>query len=84
MTDPTSITDLRRPISFSIDGERYRTEVRRQRAEDLLRLAARDPANFDLAEVADNGRTHRYSDDDFVTVREGSRFVSIRQSAPVA
>lgn len=86
MTEGTRVTELRQPVSFTIDGEPYRVEARRQRAVDLLRLAGRDPASFDLAKLTGGGdrRTQRYNDNDSLTVHEGDRFVSIRQSAPVA
>ena len=76
--------DERRPIVFTIDGTRYESTVRRQRAADLLRLAGLDPAACDLREVEGEGRGHKYQDDDIVTLRDGAQFVSVRQSAPVA
>ena len=49
-------------------------------------LAGRDPAAFDLGEIEgkDRLRTRRYLDDELVEIHKDARFVSIRQSAPVA
>ena len=86
MNDPSRVVDHRRLVPFSIDGEEFRTADVSQRAYDLLRLAGRDPAVFDLGEIQDRGRPHtkRYRDDDIVAIHRDARFVSIRQSAPVA
>ena len=44
------------------------------------------PAVFDLGELEGKERpqTKRFADDDIVRIRKDARFVSIRQSAPVA
>ena len=79
------VTELHRPIEFTIDGRRESTTVRRQLAADLLRLVGLDPARYDL------GRLHkhdhqptRFADDEIVEIHQGDRFVSIRQRADVA
>ena len=86
MTDSPTADRGRRGIAFTVDGQEFKTDIRRQRAEDILRLAHLDPAMFDLGELHgdEHIRTQHFSDDEFVTVRQGSRFVSIRQAAPVA
>lgn len=83
-TDDT-VTDLRRPIHFTIDGRRYETRTRKQPAADLLRLAGLDAARYDLG-VLRGHHPHptRFADDDIVTIHEAERFVSIRHSADVA
>lgn len=80
-----NLSELHRPIEFTIDGGRHTTTVRRQPAADLLRLAGLDPARYDL------GRLHghrpeptRFTDDEIVEIHRGDRFVSIRQRADVA
>lgn len=86
MTELSDVLDIGRLIPFTIDGTRYETDQVRQRAAALVRLAGLDPAAFDLGEIKgnDSRRTRRYNDDDVVTIRKGARFVTIRQSAPVA
>ena len=86
MTETTNVVELGRLIPFTIDGEPYETADISQRAADLLVLAGRDPAAFDLGEIEgkDRLRTRRYLDDEFVEIHKDARFVSIRQSAPVA
>ena len=86
MTDPSKVVEIRRLIPFTIDGDPYETADISQQAADLLRLAGRDPANFDLGELEgkDWPRTRKYRDTDMVTIHKDARFVSIRQSAPVA
>ena len=80
-TDP-----LRRTIPFTIDGEPFETSDLSQRASALLELAGLDPVQFDLAEIeGKEGPTpKRFADDDIVAITKDARFVSIRQSAPVA
>jgi len=84
MTDH-NITELRKPIDFTIDGRSYKTHVRRQPAADVLRLAGLDPARYDLG-VLRGHQPHpvRFADSDVVEIHQGERFVSIRQSADVA
>lgn len=79
------VTELHRPIEFTIDGRPERTSVRRQLAADLLRLVGLDPAHYDLGRL--HGHQHkptRFADDDIVEIHQGDRFVSIRQQADVA
>ena len=86
MTEPSNVVEMGRLIPFTIDGDPYKTADVSQRAAALLRLAGLDPAAFDLGEIEgkDRPRTKRYRDDDIVAIRKDARFVSIRQSAPVA
>ena len=75
-----------RRVPFTIDGQSYETSDLSQRAAELLRLAGLDPAVFDLGELEgkDRPQTKRFTDDEIVRIRKDARFVSIRQSAPVA
>ena len=80
-----NVSELHRPIRFTIDGRHYTTTDHKQPARDLLRLGGLDPAHFDLGELKGNRpEPVRYSDDTIVQVHEKSRFVSIRHSADVA
>lgn len=85
MNDIHKVTDLHRPIEFTIDGRPEKTTVRKQPAADLLRLAGLDPALYDLGELRGH-QPHpvRYTDTDVVEIHPGARFVSIRQRADVA
>lgn len=86
MTETANVVELGRLIPFTIDGDPYETADLSQRAEALLCLAGRDPAAFDLGEIEGKDRPHtkRYRDEEIVSIRKDARFVSIRQSAPVA
>ena len=86
MTEPSNVVEMGRLIPFTIDGDPYKTADVSQRAAALLCLAGLDPAAFDLGEIEgkDRPRTKRYSDAEIVAIRKDARFVSIRQSAPVA
>ena len=86
MTENANVVELGRLIPFTIDGDPYETVDISQRAAALLVLAGRDPAAFDLGEIEGKDRPHtkRYRDDDLVEIHKDARFVSIRQSAPVA
>ena len=84
MAEPT---DIRRPrtISFTIDGRPYVTADDEQTARELLLLAGLDPSGYDLAEIHGNSpKPKRFADDDVVHIKEGSKFISIRQRAEVA
>jgi len=45
------VSELHRPIEFTIDGRSYTTTDHRQTAAALLRLAGLDPSRFDLGEL---------------------------------
>lgn len=76
----------RRLIPFTIDGGPYETDDLSQRASELLKLAGLDSDGYDLGEV--EGKEHLetkwYQDNEIVEIRKDARFVSRRQSAPVA
>lgn len=85
MSDDDNVRELGRAIRFTIDGEAFTTDDRRQLAADLLRLAGLEPTLYDLGELrGERPQTRRFADEDVVTVRPGARFVSIRHSADVA
>ena len=86
MTERSTTTPPRRRIRFTIDGKPFTTDDPSQRASALLRLAGLDPAIFDLGELEgkDRPQTKRFDDDELVSIARGARFISIRQSAPVA
>ena len=86
MTKPSNFEPSRRRIPFTIDGQPFTTDDLSQRASELLRLAGLDPAIFDLGELVGKERpqTKCFVDDEIVNIVKDARFISIRQSAPVA
>lgn len=86
MTESSNFKPSRRLIPFTIDGQPFTTDDLSQRASALLRLADLDPAIFDLGELVgkEHPQTKRFADDELVNIVKDARFVSIRQSAPVA
>ncbi|MDE0200008.1 MAG: hypothetical protein OXK78_17505 [Caldilineaceae bacterium] len=86
MTESSNFKPSRRLIPFTIDGQAFTTDDLSQRASALLRLADLDPAIFDLGELVgkEHTQTTRFADDELVNIVKDARFVSIRQSAPVA
>ena len=86
MTKDSNIELSQRNIPFTIDGQPFTTDDLSQRASALLSLAGLDPAIFDLAELVGKERpqTKRFDDNEIVPIVKDARFVSIRQSAPVA
>lgn len=86
MTTPTDLKPSERHIPFTIDGQPFTTDDLSQHASALLRLAGLDPAIFDLGELVgkEHPETKRFADDEVVTIVKDARFISIRQSAPVA
>lgn len=72
-------------ITFTIDGKAFTVEDGLQTAAALLRLAGLDPSGYDLAEIRPGGaEPKRYKDDQPVRVKDGDKFVSIRERAEVA
>ena len=86
MTEISKVEPTRRRIPFTIDGQPFTTDDPSQRASALLRLAGLDPAIFDLGELVgkEHPQTKRFADDEIVSIVKDARFISIRQSAPVA
>lgn len=71
-------------ITIVIDGQAFSTRDDDQEAASLLRLAGVNPAEYDLAKVKHNGETHVYRDEKVLNLKDGDKFVTVRQSAPVA
>ena len=86
MTESSNTERTRRRIPFTIDGQPFTTDDPNQKASALLRLVGLDPATFDLGELVgrDRPQRKRFADDEIVSIVKDARFVSIRQSAPVA
>jgi hypothetical protein len=72
-------------IRFTIDGRSFTTDDADQHAADLLKLAGLDPAGYDLAEIRPGAhKPHEFADNALVHIKDGAKFVSIRQRAEVA
>lgn len=81
-----SAADNKKPkgVRFTIDGRPFTLTEDKQEASALLRLAGLDPAGYDLAEIRPGGKQQRYEDDTRINIKDGDKFVTIRQSAEVA
>lgn len=72
-------------VDFTIDGRPFSTTDSKQLASALLLLAGLDPDGYDLAEIRPgHAEPKRFADDHPVHIKDGDKFVTIRQSAPVA
>lgn len=76
--------ESRNKLTITIDGEPFTTRDDDQVAATLLRLAGVNPAEYDLAKIKGNGEYHVYRDERVIDLREGDRFVTVKQQAPVA
>lgn len=84
MSEPTPIRQSK-TVTFTIDGRPFTVDDRKQTAAGLLGLAGLDPAGYDLGEVRPgNPEPKRFKDDQPVNIKDGDRFVSIRERAEVA
>ena len=83
---PSNVKPIGRRIPFTIDGEPYTTDKPTQPAFALLQLAGLDAKTFDLGELIgkEHPSTKRFADEEPVKIVKDARFISIRQSAPVA
>ncbi len=85
MPDSTHVTKRPTSVKFTIDGRPFSTTDSKQAASALLRLAGLDPSGYDLAELRPgHAEPKRLADDDIVHIKDGDKFVTIRQSAEVA
>jgi hypothetical protein len=75
----------RKTVPITIDGREFEVELgRHQTAADLLELAGLNPAGYELAEVLGHGEVRTFQVDQVVDIKAHEKFVSIRQTAPVA
>ncbi len=72
-------------VPITIDGRRYEVEEGRHLTPaQLLQLAGLDPAGYELGRLVGHGEVRKFADDEVVDVRAEEKFVSVRQTAPVA
>ena len=72
-------------ITITIDGRQFTLDERKQTAQDLLMLAGLAPASYDLGELRPgNPEPKRFKDDQQIVLKDGDKFVSIRERAEVA
>ena len=71
---PTALTPKK--LKIIIDGNTFSITDRDQEAASLLRLANRDPHEFDLFLVKANGVEAKIRDSQIVNLKDGERFVT--------
>lgn len=71
-------------VRFQVDGRHFTSREADVTAAHVLQLAGLDPTLYDLAPVVHHSPTTVYQDQDVVHLRNGDRFVSVRQTAQVA
>jgi hypothetical protein len=83
MTDTSN--HKRHQVHFTLDGRKLVADTDRMAAAAILRLGGLDPAGYDLKQVRPGHRDPiDYADTDEVTISNGDKFVSVRQTATVA
>jgi hypothetical protein len=79
------MSDKKDRVLFTVDGREFQAPDKHQTAASILQIAGLDPALYDLARVKPGaGGEHTLRDTQPVTIKDGEKFVSVRQSAPVA
>lgn len=76
-TDADATRTGQPPVTFTIDGEEFSTDDRRQTAADLLALAKVDPENHDLAQIVGQGERREYDDSDEIQITPDAKFITI-------
>jgi len=72
-------------VTFTLDGRSLTSPTRKMSAGDLLRLGGLDPAGYDLTVIRPGQAPEKaYDDDRQVVIKDGDKFLSVRQSAQVA
>lgn len=79
-----SATDVRKKLRISIDGKEYTTRDDDQEAASLLRLAGRNPEQYDLARLRPGGEPKVFKDGKILDLQDGDAFISVKQRAKIA
>jgi len=75
--------EQQKTIRFTLDGRTLTTHQHEMTAADVLRHGGLDPATFDLARLREDHPPRKFTDTEDVHLKDGDKFVSVRQSAPV-
>ncbi|AYF97185.1 hypothetical protein [Protaetiibacter intestinalis] len=75
----TAKDSRRKKISISIDGETFTTRDDDQESASLLRLAGRDPDQYNLARLVPGGEPKEFGDGKVIDLKDGDAFVSVKQ-----
>ncbi len=78
-----SATDVHKKFRISIDGKEYTTRDDDQEAASMLRLAGRDPQQYDLARLNPGGDPKVFKDGKVLDLREGDAFISVKQRTKI-
>lgn len=77
MADTDSTDTGQPPVTFTIDGEEFSTDDRRQTAADLLTLAGVDPEDHDLAQVVGQGERREFDNTEEIQLRPDAKFITV-------
>ena len=64
------------PFTIEVDGEEYETNQQELTAAEILQLADRDPAEFDLRRIR-GGNKETLDDDTTVKINSGLAFIAV-------
>jgi hypothetical protein len=68
--------DKPKTIDITVDTDPFTVESKEMLASEILTLAGKDPASYDLVEVKGKRERHEYQDDETVKLHKGSTFVT--------
>ncbi len=78
-----SATDVHKKLRISIDGKEYTTRDDDQEVASLLRLAGRDPNQYDLARLHPGGEPKVFKDGKILDLHDGDAFISVKQRTKI-
>jgi uncharacterized protein YpuA (DUF1002 family) len=68
--------DKPKTINITVDTEPLTADAKEMVAREILDLAGKDPASYDLVEVKGKRERHEYQDDETVKLHKGSTFIT--------
>jgi hypothetical protein len=80
MSDETLLADRKHLTHFTVDGEPFETDARRQLASAILTNYANvSPADYQLGELRGHDpKPKLFANDETVEIHEGARYVTVR------
>ena len=80
MSDETLLADSKHLTHFTVDGEPFETDERKQLASAILTNYAKvSTADYQLGELHGHDPTPKlFADDQTIEIREGARYVTVR------